>query len=864
MFKLLCPPHCFAALILASLTAAPGWAADDKVVTIILKDGFVLQGVVKQKSHDFFDSGQLIQIKQGFFSIDDGPRRIIFSPELVNPDSTAITERKKDKERRPEPLQSARAIFYPPGTKVSSVRSVVEVEPWNAQWLRHLRFQTPDPETKNNLMIKRVEQHLSVMTPYYLRVDATKIPWSEYYLTSEYGPEAVAKLLASHPELKGVPRTENKPAPVLAAGAIGMIGIPSGQAHLFAAASILSGSARDRERAEWRFRLCQFYLDAGWLDQSDAELDGIAKEFPQYLSEVEAARGKVKKERVRQKVDELEDALEAGQYRRLGKILQDLPDLNLGENYLTKAVERAQALKLAYEKAIEQAKQTRAFLVDLPAASPTPPDWLKEAAKRIAKEMPDDLFLKLREGDPPCRLEAFRTQADESARQIKNCRKPEHAPAELLSYAVTGWLLGNSSAEANVETAKKLWRGRQFLLKHQKTVDAKVRDDLLKGFEKDIDLPVDVVEQLIKLLPPVEAEEKVDTAPMELEAVAPGNRAKGATYLVQAPPEYSHGRAFPVLIVLHNYGDKAKDMLQRFQALAARHGFLLVAPQWSGNGLFDGDGGYTFSLEEHAAVLDVLRDVRRRFQVDSDRVFLFGVGQGANMAFDVGLAHPDLFAGVMPMSGAPWYQAERCWHNAQYLPFYVINGDHAGDSHRRTHEQFEHWVVRSYPVLYIQYKGRGAEWFGGELPNLFDWMKRKKRANPVTQLGTDGNGGPLGNEFQSMRSTDNRFYWLTCDSIDERHVVKGDKWKGSVTPATLTAFVRDNQITAKIYGIRQLTIWLGRNQVDFDKPVSVMINLKAVRNPAKLTPSLEVMLEDFQLRGDRQRLNVAKMAFDLR
>jgi pimeloyl-ACP methyl ester carboxylesterase len=865
MCKLLRPARWFLMLTLAAFATSPGRAADGKFVTIILTDGFVLQGVVEQNSKSIFDNGQLITWKEGFYAIDDGPRRIIFSPELVNKDPTAISERKREKERQPEPFLSAKSIFYPPsGTmKVSSIRNILELGPWNEKWIRFQRFQTPDPDRPTDLITRNVEQHLSVMTPYYIRVDATKVPWSEYYLTSEFGPEAVTKLLASRPELKGVLRTENKPAPMLAARAIGMMGIPSGQAHVTAAASILCGSARDRDRAEWRFRLCQFYLDAGWLDQAETELDGIAKEFPQFLSEVETARGKVKKERVRKKVDELEDAVAAGQYRKLAKIVENLPDLNLGENYLTKAIERSQALKLAHEKAIEQAKQTRAFLADLPTASPTPPDWLKDAAKLIAEEMPDDLFLKLKEGDPPCRLEAFRTQADEAARKARNSEKPEHSPAELLSYAVTGWLLGNRSAEASVETAEKLWKGRKFLLKYQRTVDPKNRDDLLKGFKKDVNLPVDVMEQLIKMLSPVAAEEKVETTPMELETAAPDKRGKGIQYFLQAPPEYSHGRAFPVLIVLHHYGDKAKDLLGRFQELAARHGYLLVAPQWSGNGLFDGDGGYTYSLEEHAAVLDVLRDVRRRFQVDSDRVFLFGYGQGANMAFDIGLAHPDLFAGVIPMSGAPYYHAEHYWHNAQYLPFYVINGDRAGDSHKQTYGQFRHWIVRNYPVLYVQYKGRGAEWFGGELPNLFEWMMHKKRANPVAQLGTDGLGGPLGNEFQSLRSTDNRFYWLTSDAIDKRHLEEGKEWKG-VTAATMTAFIRDNQVTAKTYGLNQLTIWLSRNQVDFDKPVGVLINLKALRNPAKITPSLEVMLEDFLLRGDRQRLNVAKLAFDLK
>jgi pimeloyl-ACP methyl ester carboxylesterase len=859
MFKLHWPPHWFMVPFVSFLIAAPAHADDPKPVTIILKDGFVLQGAVEQKSTKIFDNGQLITLQQGFFSIDDGPRRTIFSPDLVNDDPTAISDRKKPKDLQPDPILSAKSIIYPPSPgKVSSIRKVLELEPWNDKWIRNQRIQTVDPETKT-VSTRKIEQHLSIMTPYYIRVDATKVPWSEYYLTSEYGAEGVAKLLASRPELKGVPRTDNKPPEVLAAGAIGVIGAPGGQGHIFAALAILSGSARDRERAEWRYRLFHFYLDAGWLDAAETELAGIAREFPQYLSEVEKARSAVKKERARQRVDELEDALGAGQYRALGRILADLQDPNPGENYLTKTIERAQAIKLSYESAIEQAQQTRAFLGDLSSAVPTPPDWLKEAAKLIADEMPDELFLKFKEGDPPCRLEAFRTQADQAARRIKNCQKPDHTPAELLSYAVTGWLLGNSSAEANVQAAEKLWRGRRFLLDYQKTADAKERGDLLKAFRKDVNLPVDVMERLVKTLPPVEAEEKVATTPMEFEAIAPGKR-KGVPYLVQAPPEYSHGRDYPLLIILHNFGDKTKDLLQRFQPFAARHGFLLVAPNW--NDL--GDDGYTYSREEHAAVTDVLRDVRRRFQVDSDRVFLFGLGQGANMAFDIGLAHPDLFAGVMPMGGGPYYQAERCWHNAQYLPFYVVNGDHAGESHKQTYQQFQHWVVRNYPVLYVQYKGRGAEWFGGELPNLFDWMKRKKRANPVTQLGTDGNGGPLGSEFQSMRSTDNRFYWLTSDAIDKKHVVDGGEWKGSVTPATVTAVIRDNQITAKTYGLNQLTIWLGRTQVDFDKPISVVINLKAVRNPAKLTPSLEIMLEDFILRGDRQRLNVAKMAFDLK
>jgi pimeloyl-ACP methyl ester carboxylesterase len=318
-----------------------------------------------------------------------------------------------------------------------------------------------------------------------------------------------------------------------------------------------------------------------------------------------------------------------------------------------------------------------------------------------------------------------------------------------------------------------------------------------------------------------------------------------------------------VLFVLHTSGQKAKDMFARFQPLAARHGFLLVAPEWEKDALFDAEAGYTYSVEEHAAVQDVLRDVRRRFSADSDRVFLFGFGQGANMAYDVGLAHPDLFAGVIPMSGAPFYQAERCWHNAQYLPFYIVCGDYGGDYHRANYAEVRKWVPRNYPVLYVMYKGRRVEWFDGELPYIFDWMKRQKRANPLARLGSDDLGSSFGNEFGTMRSNDDRFYWLTSDNIDKKHRIEGGEWKGSVSPATMTAQIRENQVIAKVNGVNQLTVWLGPGQVDYDKPVSVWVNNKEYRRGAKVTPSIDVMLEDLLLRGDRQRLYLVKFPLDV-
>ena len=72
-------------------------------------------------------------------------------------------------------------------------------------------------------------------------------------------------------------------------------------------------------------------------------------------------------------------------------------------------------------------------------------------------------------------------------------------------------------------------------------------------------------------------------------------------------------------------------------------------------------------------MLASLRDACRRFAVDTDRVFLSGHSMGGDAAWDIGLAHPDLWAGVIPIVGriADSY-CTFYWENARNVPFYVV------------------------------------------------------------------------------------------------------------------------------------------------------------------------------------------------
>jgi poly(3-hydroxybutyrate) depolymerase len=206
---------------------------------------------------------------------------------------------------------------------------------------------------------------------------------------------------------------------------------------------------------------------------------------------------------------------------------------------------------------------------------------------------------------------------------------------------------------------------------------------------------------MIRLLPPPEAAAKRPEKGDKLQAM-------GVSYHIQLPPGYNHGRPWPVLMVLHHSQEKAEEELERWSDLAAQRGYILVAPQWT-TGL---KVPYGFSAKEHAAVLEALKDVRRKFQVDSDRVFLFGVESGGQPAFDIALSHPDQFAGALPMAARPDLYIPRYWPNAQYLHLYVVNGEFLGQAHKAMHNMCQEWIKHHYPAIYVEYKGRAADGSG--------------------------------------------------------------------------------------------------------------------------------------------------------
>ena len=833
------------ALALLGLLAVAVASAPGEVV--ILRDGFVIQGKVRKETELFVDkaSGQSVPLLKanGFDYLDEGPKLVIFSSHTKQ-----LGEISKDVKIRPDYKAYTTDLLRRSDHQMPAILGGRGAPPdFDAKWHRTFEVNVPGG-------FDRIGQQVTFLDPYTCYVVSTTHRWALGFRTTEMDPVKVRKLLSTHPELAE----------------------PDGVCNPVKRAAIV-----------------RFFIDTGWLQMAKDEVERLRKEFRGEMTKeqkdvVDAVVRDLDHATANLVVTEAEQALNAGRYEYAGRLLAAFPD-KLAD---PKDVERYAKLRAQQKTAMSRYADGRRLLRKViddatgegtaklagalggtpaiamcPTATPgTPLATLAAAAEVVYAEL---------HPDSAQRVEFFVQLADTAEREKAAGKDPSKKPEELLATAVSGWVKGKNGATPLPEAAVKAWAAREMVLAAQRAPDRNSRGVVVANYKKTYPVGLDELVQVISLLPPAEPEDlanRTGTPVSEKDGAPPGTyrrRAKGTPdhpsgvdYLVKLPPEYHHGRAYPVLLALTSPGMEPEVITLALAKEAEKHGYIVVVPVWTGQ--FD-QKGFQWAAEDHDYVTGVLRDVVRHFTVDNDRVFLFGAGDGGNMAFDVGLSHPDLFAGVLLMSPSnPRWQGTgmQYWPNAQKLPFYVVTGTLGGKPNLDLRSVFGEWMPKGFSGIHALYKGRGLEWFPGETPVMFDWMNRKRRVNGASTLQL---ADTRRYDWQIMRAGDNRFYWLGAEDVAPGNLM-GDKPLAGIIPAAMQGDVKGNLIDLRARGVRTVNVWLSRDMIDWTKPVRVQMNGQAVYGwkPKVLEPDLEVLLDDYAARGDRRMLFLQKLSFQNR
>jgi phospholipase/carboxylesterase len=119
------------------------------------------------------------------------------------------------------------------------------------------------------------------------------------------------------------------------------------------------------------------------------------------------------------------------------------------------------------------------------------------------------------------------------------------------------------------------------------------------------------------------------------------------------PSDYQPKYAYPLLVLFHaDHSDE--DAAAGLVPMLSRRNYIVVAPRGSIRRGPDATGRPGFGWDEADSfdyLLDVVAHARREFHVHTERVYLLGIGDGATMAYRLGLRLADQLAGVAVLNG---------------------------------------------------------------------------------------------------------------------------------------------------------------------------------------------------------------------
>ena len=582
-----------------------------------------------------------------------------------------------------------------------------------------------------------------------------------------------------------------------------------------------------------RISVARFYIQAGLYIPAAQAFADIERDFPEYKEKIAAYVKDLRSLHSQQLLDELQQRRKAGQHRLAQVAITKFPTKNVSqgilrqireieEDYLTRSDQVEKALLRLGELEAEIKDQKKKNLLQA---------YRREIINQLNFESID-------------RLSAFlNLEGDDSL-----------SAQEKLAMAYSGWILGAAHVVTDLDTALNFWTARAQVLDYLRNEDEQQSDFLIEDLEKLEGVSTEVVKQMIPLLPPIlDAPVRENDDVFSIQVTDEGAEVP-VSYSVLLPIEYNPHHSYPMIVALRPSHLSAKSELNWWgkykngPGQSQRRGYIVIAPEY----LQKGQEAYYDNETAHYAVIQSIRDVRKRFNVDSDRVFLAGHGTGGDAAFDIGMSHPGLFAGVIPITGKTSAFNLHYWENAKHLSWYIVGGELDRDTLEHNSLVVNRMMRHGYDVIYAEFKGRGYENYYEEIHNLFNWMELQQRLKYPKEI-----------EEKILRPMDNRFYWARTEKIPAKimqtKLVNGKK-RIQARPIRFNVSIKVGNVIYVNSGGKINTLWLSPELVDYEKRLMVRVDGKRKFNDF-LRPDMKAMLDDFRNRGDRQKLFDVRLDF---
>ncbi len=302
-------------------------------------------------------------------------------------------------------------------------------------------------------------------------------------------------------------------------------------------------------------------------------------------------------------------------------------------------------------------------------------------------------------------------------------------------------------------------------------------------------------------------------------------------YSIYIPKDYDENKAYPLVVFLHGAASNNRLGLQRvfgggndqglffnrtdlpyvesdLEATRTYEGFVdvdyIVACSFA-----RGTVGYKGIPEQD--VMDMIEDVKSRFNVDEDRFYIAGLSMGGNGTQWISLTRPDMWAAVAPCCPLPLESIEDYEDNACNLPFHLFIGDQdMSITYNGTKDLYQRLQRTAKLVNFVEYPGKEHNIWNMAFQDgfIFDWFSQFVRDLFPEQV-----------KYNTKNYKYTKAYWVNIDEL---------------TPGTVASidakFTAENTIDISTKDLGAFTLNLdGHSQFNIDDRLQVNIDGTSIK-----------------------------------
>ncbi|MBI4394727.1 MAG: hypothetical protein HY583_00875 [Candidatus Omnitrophica bacterium] len=116
-------------------------------------------------------------------------------------------------------------------------------------------------------------------------------------------------------------------------------------------------------------------------------------------------------------------------------------------------------------------------------------------------------------------------------------------------------------------------------------------------------------------------------------------------YSLFVPTDYTRERHWPLVMALHNSGDRGENYMQTWTEAAKKYGVIIFCPTYE-----EPRGGVPFDHDNR--LIQLKREIQNQYEIDPNRVLITGFGGGGHYAFYLGLRYPKEFSAIASIGDA--------------------------------------------------------------------------------------------------------------------------------------------------------------------------------------------------------------------